>query len=253
MLAGRELVEGPDFKPLVLRHVEEPFKLSSETTSCKNVGGGALGGANGGGTQQASSTSGIEGASRAWTTGVSLQPSGSSEVVQFRRLQYRELTPEDYELLCLLDECVPNKNTASQERVTSLPRMQGCDVAVTECHICFGRLDPSSCVVPLPCGHVFHSECISKWLTQCKGTCPLCNSVLENQFLKPIAPPKQPQKEKNILELDALDSLELDAAAEEMEADAIAVTKLARTSIGRFGASSSIGKPSIIRPIAPAE
>lgn len=235
MIHGRELVEGPDFTPFVLRHVEEPLKLNTEVT-CKNaVSAAQTGGTCAGGDEQlAPDAPAAKGSSQPWTTGVILQPAGSSEEFQFRRLQYRELTPEDYDLLCLLDESVPNKSIAAPGTVTSLPRIAASECKADDCHVCLGRLDPSSCVVPLPCGHVFHSDCISKWLTQCKGTCPLCNSVLDSSKASPRT------NEKNILELDASTDLEVDAI--------IAVTKLARASIGRFGQLATCSNPPVIEP-----
>lgn len=37
---------------------------------------------------------------------------------------------------------------------------------------------PAEILAELPCGHVFHSDCISKWLTERSSTCPLCKTDL---------------------------------------------------------------------------
>lgn len=259
MLSGRELVTGPEFKPLVLRHAEEPFKLNVNGSTSEKPdkmssveatppGGSSGGGSSGGNAQAACPTPSNEGLqtaalanNRAWSGGVSLQPAGSSEVVQFRRLQYRELTPEDYELLCLLDETLPKKNTAPPNVVTSLPRALARDVTTTECHICLTRLDPHMCVVSLPCGHAFHPDCISRWLTQCKGTCPLCNSVLDStvsEELINVANHGNSQF-KSILKKDT---------SVASEVNTITVKMLARASMGRCGQCVTRGDDSFVQP-----
>eukprot|EP00440_Ansanella_granifera_P042912 gb/GFBE01046525.1/.p1 GENE.gb/GFBE01046525.1/~~gb/GFBE01046525.1/.p1 ORF type:complete len:216 (+),score=17.77 gb/GFBE01046525.1/:1-648(+) len=90
------------------------------------------------------------------------------------RLQYRELSPDDYELLCLLDEAVPNRSTTPHSIIPQLQSMPASDAEATECRICLAKVGPRSPVVRLPCAHSFHPDCVSKWLTQCKGTCPVC-------------------------------------------------------------------------------
>jgi len=90
------------------------------------------------------------------------------------RLQFRELTPEDYELLCLLDESVPKNGTAPQSLVARLPAVFARDCGVTKCHVCLAELPPLTRLVQLPCRHAFHPECASRWLTQFNASCPLC-------------------------------------------------------------------------------
>jgi hypothetical protein len=89
-------------------------------------------------------------------------------------LMYRDLSPEDFETLCKLDERLPKKNTAQRNLVDRLPRAIARDCGATECMVCLAEFEPTSHVVKLPCRHAFHRACISKWLTQCKSTCPLC-------------------------------------------------------------------------------
>lgn len=247
MLSGRELVADPEFKPLVLRHAEEPFKLNAGSTSEKPDKMGSVatspGGASDGRGSDPWPSPGSEGAAqgggRAWVSGVNLQPATSSEVVQFRRLQYRELTPEDYELLCLLDETLPKKNTAPPNVVTSLPRALARDCTTTECQICLTRLDPYMCVVSLPCGHAFHPDCISRWLTQCKGTCPLCNSVLDCKTSEDLIDVCG-SKCKSILKNDTI--------SVESQVETIAVKMLNRANIGRCGQFTTRGDGSCVQP-----
>ncbi|XP_051126320.1 RING-H2 finger protein ATL18-like [Andrographis paniculata] len=47
------------------------------------------------------------------------------------------------------------------------------------CSICLAEFERADMVSKLPrCGHVFHTECIEKWLDRCHFTCPLCRSLL---------------------------------------------------------------------------
>mmetsp|Transcript_50633 Transcript_50633/g.156715 ORF Transcript_50633/g.156715 Transcript_50633/m.156715 type:complete len:198 (-) Transcript_50633:115-708(-) len=91
------------------------------------------------------------------------------------RLQYREVTPEDYDLLCLLDEALPKRGTTPESTVIRLNIVPARDCNSSTCHICLSEMQPHASVRQLPCQHAFHPECISKWLTQCKGTCPVCS------------------------------------------------------------------------------
>lgn len=51
----------------------------------------------------------------------------------------------------------------------------------TSCSICICDFEHSEKVMLLPlCGHIFHTECITPWLTEKKRSCPLCSrNVLE--------------------------------------------------------------------------
>ena len=47
-----------------------------------------------------------------------------------------------------------------------------------ECAVCMGPFaDDGETLTPLPCGHVFHTSCISVWLKN-KGTCPNCRRLI---------------------------------------------------------------------------
>mmetsp|Transcript_3693 Transcript_3693/g.8425 ORF Transcript_3693/g.8425 Transcript_3693/m.8425 type:complete len:672 (-) Transcript_3693:1405-3420(-) len=43
-----------------------------------------------------------------------------------------------------------------------------------ECTICLDEFEPGVRVRQLPCGHVFHSTCIARWLIERSAVCPLC-------------------------------------------------------------------------------
>jgi len=93
-------------------------------------------------------------------------------------MQYRDLRPEDFELLCELDEGIPRKGTLPAGIVAKLPRTRAMDHSMTECRVCLAGFSPDAAVVQLPCRHVFHAECASRWLEECKGTCPICGLQL---------------------------------------------------------------------------
>lgn len=94
-------------------------------------------------------------------------------------IMYRDLSPEDFDMLNKLDERVPKRNIVQRNLVDRLPVCLAADCGCSECGVCLAELDPNARVVQLPCRHAFHSTCISKWLTQCKNTCPLCSALID--------------------------------------------------------------------------
>lgn len=46
------------------------------------------------------------------------------------------------------------------------------------CSICLDEYAPNDALGELPCAHVFHCDCIAKWLTERSSTCPLCKTDL---------------------------------------------------------------------------
>mmetsp|Transcript_15347 Transcript_15347/g.43543 ORF Transcript_15347/g.43543 Transcript_15347/m.43543 type:complete len:320 (-) Transcript_15347:124-1083(-) len=91
-------------------------------------------------------------------------------------LQYRDLRPEDFDLLCKLDEGLPKRGLAPMRVVDRLPRLHAGDCDASECGVCLASLPHEALVVRLNCQHVFHAACIKRWLTECRGTCPLCSA-----------------------------------------------------------------------------
>ncbi|EFJ08031.1 hypothetical protein SELMODRAFT_49554, partial [Selaginella moellendorffii] len=48
-----------------------------------------------------------------------------------------------------------------------------------QCAVCLCDFEPSSLVRKLPnCSHVFHRDCLDKWLNHNHTTCPMCRSSL---------------------------------------------------------------------------
>lgn len=58
-----------------------------------------------------------------------------------------------------------------------------------DCPICLEEMNATEEVMKLSCGHIYHSKCISKWLTEQSNTCPTCRKTVE-------APPKPKTGEK---------------------------------------------------------
>lgn len=137
---------------------------------------------------------------------------GSSLSSRMRALQFRDLTPEDYEVLQQLDEAQRQhhadeegsgsngsasglltsngsgtalagrwqSSTNGQRRRTAMrpnalaPAPESGDWQGEDCAICLDCLKDSETVCALPrCGHVFHRTCIEGWLMRGKPTCPL--------------------------------------------------------------------------------
>ncbi|KAK4378879.1 hypothetical protein RND71_000741 [Anisodus tanguticus] len=50
------------------------------------------------------------------------------------------------------------------------------------CSICLMEYEKENVVCELPrCKHVFHMECIERWVERSQFTCPLCRSLLLHQ------------------------------------------------------------------------
>ena len=91
-------------------------------------------------------------------------------------LQHRELTPEDYELLLLLENTVTAK-TVDPKLIQSINEISAVDleqVLGELCSICMECFEIEGAVKMLPnCGHCFHSKCIDSWLANSSLKCPL--------------------------------------------------------------------------------
>lgn len=107
---------------------------------------------------------------------------GPLTAAQIQDLMSRDITPEDYELLLLLDEGVKKAKTFSPDVAAALPRAVGSSWVDGECRICLCALEEDEDVRMLPgCGHCFHAPCAQRWLTSSKATCPLCGQEQAKQ------------------------------------------------------------------------
>ncbi|CAN1148232.1 E3 ubiquitin-protein ligase At1g63170 [Linum perenne] len=57
------------------------------------------------------------------------------------------------------------------------------------CYICLKKYEDEEELKELPCGHVFHVECLDKWLKK-NASCPLCKyEVCESGTEQDVSPP----------------------------------------------------------------
>ena len=127
-----------------------------------------------------------------------------------RELEYREITPEDYDILLGLDNFEEeqaiqherNRRRDSQKRQLKKLKVSSKEkeaedliegffsfkitakhkVSLDICAICGETFKEKQMAVRAPCdsGHVFHKKCLKKWLLY-KKRCPLCNQELKAQ------------------------------------------------------------------------
>jgi hypothetical protein len=63
-----------------------------------------------------------------------------------------------------------SESTAQDEiRIIEQERIQ----PESDCPVCTGHFEESDSVRVLPCSHIYHRDCIDRWLLNFAGTCPL--------------------------------------------------------------------------------
>ena len=76
-------------------------------------------------------------------------------------------------------EKLKNKNTHSYNEL----EIKDKNVEKENCSVCLESIKPENdkddsynkkVLLKLPCGHIFHSVCIMKWLIECNYKCPVC-------------------------------------------------------------------------------
>mmetsp|Transcript_18920 Transcript_18920/g.41683 ORF Transcript_18920/g.41683 Transcript_18920/m.41683 type:complete len:289 (+) Transcript_18920:62-928(+) len=69
-------------------------------------------------------------------------------------------------------------------KVVQLPFVKASDYAKDDmvCGICLDDVHHDTCVVRLTCGHLFHVECATKWLTMCNCACPVCRAPVRGSL-----------------------------------------------------------------------
>jgi hypothetical protein len=102
---------------------------------------------------------------------------------QVSSLLHRDITPEDYDMLLQLDEGVRKRPAAKKHLVENLPSACKKDFSGQSCVICWETFTASDNVISLECTHVFHRDCISKWLLEHNSTCPLCGNEVKDRRL----------------------------------------------------------------------
>mmetsp|Transcript_23041 Transcript_23041/g.41612 ORF Transcript_23041/g.41612 Transcript_23041/m.41612 type:complete len:218 (+) Transcript_23041:76-729(+) len=91
-------------------------------------------------------------------------------------LQFRDVSPEDYELLNTLDDLRSKKNPRMGQAILGFPMIAASEAQCNECQVCLDAIAPELQVPELPCGHAaFHRECITRWLMNSER-CPICRA-----------------------------------------------------------------------------
>jgi hypothetical protein len=68
--------------------------------------------------------------------------------------------------------------------VSQLPHVESVDEGERTCSICLCETPPGRVI--LQCGHKFHEQCISSWMTRARfARCPLCRSGLTTPQVRP--------------------------------------------------------------------
>ncbi|KAL1877381.1 hypothetical protein VTK73DRAFT_8676 [Phialemonium thermophilum] len=78
-----------------------------------------------------------------------------------------------------------------------------------ECVVCLEEyVDGVSRVMSLPCGHEFHVECITPWLTTRRRTCPICKGDVVRSLAQgsPSSPRYEPYRDDSEDDIDATPS-----------------------------------------------
>ena len=87
-------------------------------------------------------------------------------------------SPEDYEMLLRLDERIQRK-TVTSDIIESLPVMDVDQLRLNDqCSICMENYQLGQKLRRLPCEHLFHSDCIERYLREFSTQCPLDNLPL---------------------------------------------------------------------------
>jgi len=87
------------------------------------------------------------------------------------------------ELLALGDAAGHVNRGVSADVVKQLPRRQWMGGSATAsatclCLVCRQDYEVGDALLDLPCGHAFHEECITPWLTDVNKICPCCKAEL---------------------------------------------------------------------------
>lgn len=75
------------------------------------------------------------------------------------------------------------KVTLDPELFAKLPEIAyKSDMSDEPCNICMENYQNNDILKKLPCAHLFHKQCISKWLVDEKTTCPICRQDVRDAF-----------------------------------------------------------------------
>ena len=106
---------------------------------------------------------------------------GGNQMNKIADLQHRDINPEDYELLLMLDDSIAPK-TVSTNFLTALRVVivDEANLLGELCAICMDAYQTSDKAKQLPCNHFFHQNCIDNWLSNASPNCPLDGVPVES-------------------------------------------------------------------------
>ncbi|XP_004292319.1 PREDICTED: RING-H2 finger protein ATL18-like [Fragaria vesca subsp. vesca] len=92
------------------------------------------------------------------------------------------LKPEDHTACCNLDQLsLPVARFQDLQGYCSTERSGQDSHEAETCSVCLVEFEDEDVVSQLSkCGHVFHMDCIEKWMERNNFTCPLCRSLFFN-------------------------------------------------------------------------
>lgn len=74
---------------------------------------------------------------------------------------------------------------ASQAQITGLPVPSAGEIEGKECPICQEDLRTEGNARRMPCGHIYHQDCLSRWL-QLHNSCPVCRAPISGSPSAPV-------------------------------------------------------------------
>ncbi|KAJ1953486.1 hypothetical protein EC988_002965 [Linderina pennispora] len=100
----------------------------------------------------------------------------------------------DIDAISIHSESLEEQHVAMQNAIAQQQECAGTTDGKNDtddmCAVCIDGFDAESAVRALVCGHVFHCECIDRWLLSKSSRCPLCNSDTRTSLGLPQRPPK---------------------------------------------------------------
>ncbi|KAL6713665.1 hypothetical protein ACLMJK_009130 [Lecanora helva] len=85
-----------------------------------------------------------------------------------------------------LDRATKASMTQQEKRITPSKSKKKYNGKQVECVVCLEEyIDGESKVMSLPCGHEFHADCITPWLTTRRRTCPICKGDVVRSMAQP--------------------------------------------------------------------
>jgi hypothetical protein len=77
------------------------------------------------------------------------------------------------EQLRLFERFISRNTIVYPETITKIKKTKVVNTSTKQCCICLDKYIINDITRILPCGHIFHNNCISVWLSE-KHTCPIC-------------------------------------------------------------------------------